>query len=322
MRLWPLAFVLLIVGCSSPPDPWAAARPGQPKVLAAFPPLYCFAANVAGDKAEVLCLLTGTGPHDYDATVADARKVVGSDLFLANGLELDNAFCEKLKHLARGTKSKLVLVGDEVPKNLLLPMPQHEGHIHEGEHDPHVWLGLKPAAAMVQAIAKEVSLKDPANKADYEKNADAYVSKLNQLDAYGREKFKNKASKTLITMHESLGYFAKTFGLDLVNSIQPQPGVEADAKQLSRLVDECKARGVRVIAVEPQYRRGQADTLAKALKERGLEVTVVEIDPMETAAPGPDGNPSRDLYLDRMRKNIDALANAFPSSVNDAEIKK
>ena len=116
-------------------------------------------------------------------------------------------------------------------------------------------------------------------------------------------------------MHESLGYLAKSFGLDLVDSIQPQPGVEADAKQLSRLADACKMRGVSVIAVEPQYRRGQADTLAKALKERGLEVQVVEVDPMETAMPGPGGNPSRDLYLDRMRKNIDALADAFPAEV-------
>ena len=33
---------------------------------------------------------------------------------------------------------------------------------------------------------------------------------------------------------------------------------------------------------------------------------------METCVPGPDGNPSRKLYLEQMKKNIDNLASALP----------
>src|SRR5947208_2631413 len=87
-----IAFVLVALtfpGCSPPRDPWVGTPAGQPRVLGLFPPLYCFAANVAKDRAHVLCLLTGMGPHDYLATVNDAHKVAGADLFFVNGVGLE-----------------------------------------------------------------------------------------------------------------------------------------------------------------------------------------------------------------------------------------
>src|SRR3954454_17736374 len=77
-------------GCSKARDPWASAAPGHKRVLASFAPLYCFAVNVAGEHATVLCLTTAEGPHDYRATHTDALKVAGADLYLHNGLGLDD----------------------------------------------------------------------------------------------------------------------------------------------------------------------------------------------------------------------------------------
>src|SRR5438128_1316393 len=88
------AAVVLTPGCGGGGGPWAD-RPG-PNVLAFFPPLYSFAATVAGPDAQVLPLLTTKGPHDYEPRQADARKLAGADLFLVNGLELDDPIAAKL----------------------------------------------------------------------------------------------------------------------------------------------------------------------------------------------------------------------------------
>ena len=82
-------------GCSAAPDPFAGAAPGQLRILTSFPPLYCFAANVTGDQAKVLCFLSSQGPHGFHATALDSIKVTSADLFIVNGLGLDD-FATKL----------------------------------------------------------------------------------------------------------------------------------------------------------------------------------------------------------------------------------
>src|SRR4051794_4666386 len=81
-----LGMVLSLLGCGTAEDPWP---PGKPRVLVSFPPLYCFAKNVAGDKPAVMSLLTTTGPHGFEAGQTEALKIDRADVFLANGLGLD-----------------------------------------------------------------------------------------------------------------------------------------------------------------------------------------------------------------------------------------
>src|SRR4051812_31357677 len=77
-------------GCGSAGKPWDAVPGGPPRVLVSFPPLYCFTKSVAGDDCAVLSLLTTAGPHDHKADQADALAVNKADLFLINGLGLDD----------------------------------------------------------------------------------------------------------------------------------------------------------------------------------------------------------------------------------------
>src|SRR5688572_26523739 len=81
---------LLAVGCTAPPDPWKEAKPGQKRVLVSFPPLHSITSAIAGDKAYVLSLLTVQGPHHYEATPMDAFKANKADVFIYNGLTMDD----------------------------------------------------------------------------------------------------------------------------------------------------------------------------------------------------------------------------------------
>src|SRR5262245_27104952 len=101
--------VATLAGCSSGGDPWQD-RPG-PKVLAYFPPVYSLAAQVAGDDAQVRSLLTSRGPHDYDFTPADARKLRRADLFLVNGLELGDKVADQMIGAAGNPTLTVVKVG-------------------------------------------------------------------------------------------------------------------------------------------------------------------------------------------------------------------
>ena len=57
-----------------------------------------------------------------------------------------------------------------------------EEHEHEEEKDEHVWLSLKNAEVLVNAISKSLQELDPDNKDTYAANAAAYIEKLSALD--------------------------------------------------------------------------------------------------------------------------------------------
>jgi len=159
----------------------------------------------------------------------------------------------------------------------------HGDHVHAAGPDPHVWLGLEEAADMVRFISDTLQKLDPAHAADFQKRADAYIRKLEDLRRHGEYALKDKKAK-IITMHESFGYFARGFKLKLLDTIQVQPGIEADAGKLKDLVDACqKEPGRIVITTEPQYPKGAAQDLGKRPAAAWLERRLAEVDTLETA---------------------------------------
>src|SRR5437773_263422 len=151
------ASFLGFLGCGQMPDPWPPA--GSPKVLVSFAPLYSFATNVAGEKASVLCLCKNIGPHSYEYNIRDTALLKEADLFLANGLSLDDGFCDKMNKNSGNPKLRYAKVAENLDKKLVKSMEEqnHGDHRHAGGHDPHVWLGIPQAVAMVEAIAKDLA---------------------------------------------------------------------------------------------------------------------------------------------------------------------
>jgi zinc transport system substrate-binding protein len=312
-------FTLHLLGCSKPADPFKDVPGGPTRVLVTIPPLYCFTKSVAGDDAAVLCLLTAQGPHDYEATTADVLKVRKASLFLTVGLGLDD-FAHKIANASGNDKLKTVTLGGNkgLPRDMLLASEEDDddddkaghkdkhGH-HHGEFDPHVWLGIPQAIKMVEKIKITLQEADAKNTDYYEKRAAAYVGELDKLHQEGREALKGAKHKKIIAMHDSLRYFAKAFDLEIVGSIQPRAGTDvAEPAQMARLVKLCKEKGVRVIAVEPQFKTTSAETLKKQLASDGVMVELVEIDPLETVAAPEDLDAK--YYVVKMKQNIMNLA--------------
>ena len=316
--------MLLPLGCGAPSSPWAG-QPGPPRVVVTFAPLHCFVKNVAGDDVGLLPLATTSGPHLYEPTVDEALKLRQADLFFVNGLELDERFADRLARTSANKKLQgqgggYVMIGERLrAKGLVDKMAEHAGHAHHhhgpgheghhhGEYDPHVWLGVPQAIGIVEVIRDELKRIHPDGAAGYDSRAAAYVAELKELHEYGRAALAAKKERSLVTNHDSLHYFAKTFGLTVAGVVQIQAGTDADSATLAELIKTCKEKDVRVIAAEPQFQqRGAATALVKELRGRGLtDAALIEIDPLETVTPGETLD--RGWYVRRMKVNIDTLA--------------
>jgi ABC-type Zn uptake system ZnuABC Zn-binding protein ZnuA len=308
----------LMTGCQKggSADPWESAH-GRPKVLVSFAPLYSFASSVAGPDADVKCLLTTTGPHNEgDATTQQINLARGCDVFIINGLGLEdeaNGISSKLEKTAANPKWNVLNLGSKLDKKLLLDAEEEAGEEHghdhhHGAHDPHVWLSIPCAKAMVEAIRDELMKLDPAHEKGYATRAVAYLEKLDRLEAEGKAMLANKKERRILSFHESLSYFAKSYGLEIAGAIEVNPGHEPTPDKLNQIIKMCQDpnKPVRVIAVEPQFpTRTSANAIRSALLGKKIEAEFAEVDPLETCA---EADLKPELYDDVMRRNLKELA--------------
>ncbi len=306
-----------LAGCGTYVDPWQDL-PGPPRVVVSFPPLYCFVKNVAGDRAGIISLCTTTGPHHYAANVRDELYLRKANLLLTNGLGLDEQFIAPL--CAQHRRLRHVALADRLPHDLMLHTDPDHKHVHadgtvctHGDHDPHVWLGIPQTVRMIEMIRDELQKADPGCAAEYAGHAANYLEQIRELHDYGKKLLASKKERKLVQFHESLGYFADeaSFHLEVIGAISESPGDEPTSPRLANLVKLCKEKGVRVIAVEPQYPgTTSAKVLQDELRKHGCEVALVEIDPLETATPAELAD--RGWYVRKMKENLDRLAKSLP----------
>lgn len=319
----------LISGCSSAYDPWRG-KTNPVKVVVSFPPLYSFVANVAGDRAGIISLCTTSGPHGYTYRTGDAYALRGADIVFALGLGFDDPFIDRAAVNAGNPRLKgnVIKLGDEIvrgvaekklPKPLVLygvcDHPAHKGHKHEHPEDidAHMWSGIPQAKIMVEMVRDHLKRIDPEGAEEYDTNATDYLATLEKLREDGRKLLEGKKDRQLVTFHASMGYFANSFDLTILDTIRKIPSDDRSSKEFKELVENCRQAKVRTIAVEPQYpKEGTVHILVRELNKspsNDPQVSVIELDPLETA---PAEDLSAGWYESKMRENLDILKKALP----------
>jgi hypothetical protein len=128
----------------------AAARPLR--ILCSFFPVYEFTRNVVAGRAGVdveLMLPPALGcPHDYLLTPQDMTRIAQADVFVANGVGLE----EFLGAPLRRANPKVTVIDASAGIKNLIPSQGEEAKHHEG-CNPHLFASPALAAKMVRNIA-------------------------------------------------------------------------------------------------------------------------------------------------------------------------
>jgi len=295
---------ILLNGCNKARDPWPDKA--GPKVLTSFAPIYCFAKNVAGDDASVLYVMGDTGPHEFDPKPEDAVAVARADLFVVNGLGLDDDIAKRLVRSSGNKSVKIIEAADAIPDSDLHEADDEHDKGSDKKKDPHVWLGIPEAIKMVDRIRDALKEQDPAHASGYEARASKYIEELNKLLADGRQMLAAKKNPKVLAFHDALFYFARAFKLDVVGAIELAPGVEPSGSEMSRLIKLCQENNVVAIAIEPQFESNtSAKVIRRELNSKGIPAELVTIDPMETARAD---ELNAKFYENKIRESLDNLA--------------
>jgi zinc transport system substrate-binding protein len=264
------------------------------RVLASFLPMEIFTRNVTGDApgvtvASMLPASLGC-PHDYALTPGDMKKIASADLFVANGLGMEDFLGEPV----RRANPKIRIV--ETARGV---RPVRGGH---GEINPHTWVSPRNAILQVREIEKALSEARPGLAPAFRRNADAYVFRLTALAAEFEAAAMTFRRTNIVTFHDVFDYLARDVGLTVVGKIETVPGQEPSAGEIQRLSRTIREKEVPAVFSEPQYSPKLADTLAR---EAGVPVRV--LDPLAT------GSTALTAYEDAMRRNLSTLKEALSS---------
>jgi ABC-type Zn uptake system ZnuABC Zn-binding protein ZnuA len=61
------------------------------------------------------------------------------------------------------------------------------------------------------------------------------------------------AGKEIVTYHNSWPYFARYFGVKVVDFVEPKPGIEPTPSHTAHLITLMNSRGIKIIGKEPYF---------------------------------------------------------------------
>lgn len=273
-------------------------------VVASFYPMQFLAEQIGGKHVSVTTLTKpGVEPHDLELTPRQIGGLGDADYILyLKGIQpaVDDAIKQS------GSK-------DVVDASTLTVLEDHgtetgadeHGHEHHGDEagaDPHIWLDPVKYAEVAKGVGKSLEKTDPGHAADYRKNTDALVNKLDALNTAYETGLKDTATKTFITTHSAFGYLAERYGLTQEGIAGVDPEAEPSPARISEIHTVAKKNKVTTVFFETLASDKTAKTLAK---DTGLKTDV--LDPLEGITDKSKG----DDYIEVMQSNLAALQKAL-----------
>ncbi|MGW2559928.1 metal ABC transporter substrate-binding protein [Streptomyces sp. NPDC001514] len=298
---------------------------GKLDVVASFYPMQYLAEQIGGDHVSVTTLTKpGVEPHDLELKPRETSELRQADYILyLKGIQ--PAVDEAIKQAdVRNTVDAATLteledhgtaVGHdhghegETPEEHAEHSDEHAGEEHSDEHgaegaaaDPHIWLDPVKYAEVAKGVGASLEKVDPANAADYKKNTDELVTKLNGLHTKFEQGLKNTGTRTFITTHSAFGYLAERYGLEQEGIAGIDPENEPTPARIKELQTIAKQDKVTTVFFETLASDKTARTLAE---DAGLKTDV--LDPLEGITKQSKG----DDYIEVMESNLAGLQKAL-----------
>jgi zinc transport system substrate-binding protein len=237
----------------------------------------------------------GFNPHTYDPTPQQISALADAVLYVRTGVPFEKAWMARI----RGANPKMELL--DAREGIALREVLAHGHDeegqgqgeaegHGGDHgheahqdeeeqaqahgmDPHVWTSPALAIHMAGRIRDKLSELAPEHAMEFARNHDALVAELQALDEELHRLLDPLPNRKFMVFHPAWGYFADRYRLTQV-AIEHE-GKAPGARGLAALIDQAKQEGIKVLFVQPQFDKRQAQQVAQA-----IDGAVVAVDPL------------------------------------------
>ena len=304
---------LIVAGCGNDEasTDGSASGPDRIDVVATTTQLGDFVRQVGGDAVDVTQILqANSDAHGYEPRPNDVKETSGAKLVVTSGDNLDRWMGDVVDQ--SGSDADVL----DVSSQLKIRQPGETSGEEASKYDPHWWHDPRNTETAVGEIRDALVKANPGAKAVYEKNAAAYLAKLETLDAGIAECFAAVPEKQrkLVTDHDAFGYFAARYGITVVGAVIPSQTTQAQpsAGEVAELGKTIEREGVKAVFPESSVNPKLAQAIAKQTGA-SAEYTLYGDSLGEKGTPGA-------TYLGMEQANADAMVKGFTGGSGSCRI--
>ena len=293
------------------------------KIVCTIFPQYDWMRNIVGESDGVeltLLISNGNDMHSYEPSAADIMKIADCDMIVYLGEGIDGWVSEAIERSGREDVKKVALAECEgvTMRNISSASHTHDHDDHDGhdghDHgalDEHLWLSLKNATVLTEALCDAICELDPENAQSYRDNAARYILALAdlRLDFEAAVARADESERFMLFCDRfPFVYLLEELGIEYSAAFEGcSADVDADFGTVLRLIEEAEEHEVDFIAMTESSDGALARTVANAIKDR--EVGLLTLDSMQ--AVGKKEIDRGHSYLSIMRENLRVLSVAL-----------
>lgn len=276
-------------------------------VVTATEDLAALSREVGGDQINVDSIAKGyQDPHFVEPKPSFLLKLQKADLLVVVGLQLEIGWLPPLQTQSRNSRIQVGANGyldvSRFCKILEIPTGQITramGDVHP-LGNPHYWLDPENGRHIAKALADKFSELRPADATYFQQHYADFDKRLAAAEKVWEAKMAPYRGRKVITYHRSWPNFCDRFGLDVVDYVEPRPGIPPTPSHTLELINTMKRENIKAILVEPYFDLRTPNAIANATGGMVLQIM-----------PSVGGLKQITNYFQLFDYNIDLMVNAF-----------
>ncbi len=248
-------------------------------VVTATEDLASLTREVGGDRVTARSIAKGyQDPHFVEAKPSFLLLLRKADLLEVVGLDLEIGWLPPLIEQSRNNNIRPgatgyldVSQGVEILERPTVAVTRALGDVHP-LGNPHYWLDPANAVRIAIQIRNRLAQLRPEDAAYFDQRLNNFKIRINDANKRWLALTAPYRGAKIIDYHPSWPNFAKHFGLQVVGTVEPKPGIPPSPSHTLEIINLIKAQNLKVILMEPYFDRKTPDAIAA---RTGAKVVVI-----------------------------------------------
>jgi len=263
--------------------------------------------EIGGDHVAIDSIAKGyQDPHFVEPKPSFLLKLQKADLLAVVGLQLEIGWLPPLITQSGNQKIQVGSKGyfDVSTACEVLELPtgvvtRADGDVHP-LGNPHYWLDPENGRRIARAFKDKFSQMQPADAAYFDQRLKDFEQRLTEAEKRWDAQMAPYKGRKVVTYHRSFPNFAKRFGLNIVDYVEPKPGIPPTPSHTLELINRMKQESIKLILVEPYFDMKTPNSVAQAVG--GSAIVLL---------PSVGGEKQVQTYFQLFDYDINLLATAF-----------
>jgi ABC-type Zn uptake system ZnuABC Zn-binding protein ZnuA len=260
------------------------AQAGPLRVVTSIPDHAALVRAIGAGEVDVDSIIKGNRDvHAVELLPSFMVKVGRADVYVKVGLDLD-IWARQIIDGSRNSKLIVVDASDQIDK---IGVPNFKVDASHGDihlfGNPHYWLDPANTRAQGEAILAGLARARPERSATFRSNLDAYAATIEAALLTWEARLRPYTNAQVVAFHNSWPYFARRFNIEVVDFLEPKPGVPPTPTHIAALTERLRSGQVKAILVESYF-----DDRVPAMLSRTTGVPMVKVPVLVGAEAGVD----------------------------------